>query len=73
MCGTTDLRMFSEKVTEGASRVPDAVLMITDRSAPKKITCIANGIFSKINIGKINCESLLMYLATKSGSIIVAE
>ena len=39
MPGMKPRSTFSEKVTEGASRVPDAVLMITESSAPKKITC----------------------------------
>ena len=38
MPGRKPRSTFSEKVTEGASRVPEAVDMITDSSAPKKIT-----------------------------------
>jgi len=33
-CGIISLMMFSEMVTEGASRVPEAVDMITDSRAP---------------------------------------
>ena len=43
MEGQKPRTMFSEKVTEGASSVPEAVLMITEISAPKNTTCAANG------------------------------
>ena len=44
-------QMFSVKVTLGASNVADAVDLMAESKAPKKITCITNGIFCITNVG----------------------
>ncbi|MNT03165.1 hypothetical protein D3C72_1376850 [compost metagenome] len=66
-------RMFSAKVTDGASSVADAQLLMADSSAPKNITCANIGAWVRISCGRISCESVLMYFSTMPGSIIVAE
>jgi hypothetical protein len=43
--------MFSEKVTEGASSVPEAVLMIAESSAPKNITWAKIGVWASMSWG----------------------
>ncbi|MNR65024.1 hypothetical protein D3C85_1879070 [compost metagenome] len=64
--------MFSTKITDGASRVPDAVDMIADSSAPKNITCANSGVSSRIMRGRIICASSASQCCTSSGLIIDA-
>src|SRR3981081_405165 len=71
--GMISFRMFSVNVTDGANKVALAQLLIADKSAPKNITCANTGTLVMISVGKINCGSLSIRLATIFGSISVAE
>ena len=64
---------FSANVTEGASRVADEHDRIAASSAPKNMTCTANGAWSRISRGRMYCESLASRSATIFGSIRLAE
>ena len=66
-------RMFSEKITDGASSVPLAVLMITESRAPKNTTCASGDMWSRIRRGRMCCGSASIRLSTAAGSISVAE
>ena len=72
MRGAKPFKTFSAKVTDGAKSVPEAVLMMTEISAPKKITCSQKGIWPMISEGRIICESSSRNFFTISGSIMVA-
>ncbi|MNV98587.1 hypothetical protein D3C71_1938560 [compost metagenome] len=61
------------KVTDGASRVPEAVDMIAERIAPKNMIWANSGVRSRIRRGRIICESSASQCLTISGSIILAE
>ena len=63
---------FSANVTDGASSVPEAVLMITDSSAPKNTTWIQNGMCLATRFGSTSCESSFISCAVIAGSMIVA-
>ena len=53
--------MFSLKVTEGASSVAEAQLLIAESSAPKNMICANIGtIGDRIRFGRISCGSLSM-------------
>ena len=68
------LRMFSVKVTEGASRVAEAQLLIAESSAPKNITWAnERRLVAAPARGRISCGSVSISPATILGSIRVAE
>ncbi|MNY38826.1 hypothetical protein D3C86_1734720 [compost metagenome] len=72
MSGRKRLSTFSVKVTDGASKVPEAVDMIADSSAPKNMTWANKGVRSRIRCGRIICASSVSKRWTISGSIIEA-
>ena len=65
--------MFSEKVTEGASRVPEAVLMMAESRAPKNMIWANTGMWLRMSWGRIICESWSSRPDTRPGSMSVAE
>ncbi|MCY1302980.1 hypothetical protein D9M70_526670 [compost metagenome] len=72
IAGRKRLRTFSVKVTDGASRVPEAVDMIAESSAPKNMICANSGVRSRIRCGRIICASSASQRCTIAGSIIDA-
>ena len=72
-CLNAPRRMFSVKVTEGASSVAVAQLLIAESSAPKNITCANSGTCCRIRLGRISCGSVSIRPRTIFGSISVAE
>ena len=51
--------MFSEKATEGASKVADEQLMMADSTAPKKMAWAKIGVWLRTSVGRTSCESVL--------------
>ena len=70
--GRKRLSTFSVSVTDGASRVPEAVDMMADSSAPKNMIWANSGVFSRISSGRIICASSASHFCTSAGSIIEA-
>ena len=70
-------KIFSVKVTDGASSVALAVLVIAESSAPKNTICANKGVCCRMKVGKISCVSWSPSPASKvftiAGSISVAE
>ena len=64
--------MFSEMVTAGASRVPEAVDMITDSRAPKNTICAASGRWAATKPGSTRCASSCSMELVSAGSTRVA-
>src|SRR5471032_195517 len=72
--GKNGLRMFSLKLTEGASSVALAQLLIAESSAPKNMICAKIGtIGDRIRLGRMSCGSLSRLAATICGSMRLAE
>src|SRR3569623_3268997 len=71
--GKISLRMSSVNVTDGASKVALAQLLMADNKAPKNMTCANTGTLVMISVGRINCGSLSIRQATIFGSISVAD
>ncbi|MOA29293.1 hypothetical protein D3C78_1502980 [compost metagenome] len=70
MLGRKCLTMFSVRVTDGASRAPEAEDMIAESRAPKNMIWANSGVRSRIRCGRICCESSASQCLTISGSII---
>jgi hypothetical protein len=68
--GSAGRSIFSIKRADGARRVPLAVDIIAERSAPKNITCTNTGVASKISEGNTLWVSSVP--VTRSGAIINA-
>src|SRR5512135_3504 len=66
--GSIGFRMFSVNVTEGASRVAEAQLLMADSRAPKNITWANSGAFSSTSRGRISCGSRSINSDTIFGS-----
>ncbi len=64
--------MFSAKVTEGASSVALAQLLMADRRAPKNRIWAAIGAWAMMKVGRISCGSVPSSRCTSAGSTSVA-
>src|SRR5690348_12898860 len=74
MRGRNGFMMFSLKLTEGASRVAEAQLLIAERRAPKNMICAKSGtIGERIRFGRMCCGSDSMFACTIFGSMRLAE
>src|SRR3954471_7852013 len=72
--GKKGFMMFSLKLTEGASSVAEAQLLIAESSAPKNMICAKSGtIGERMRFGRMCCGSLSRFAATIFGSIRLAE
>src|SRR3954454_10228218 len=72
--GKKGFMMFSLKLTEGASRVADAQLLIAESSAPKNMICAKSGTMGdRIRLGRMSWGSFSRFAATIFGSIRLAE
>jgi len=74
MRGKKGFRMFSLKLTEGASSVAEAQLLIAESRAPKNMICAKSGtIGERMRLGRMCCGSDSRLAATIFGSIRLAE
>src|SRR5262245_41699111 len=65
-------QMFSTNVTEGANSVAEAVDFSADINAPKKSTCMTNGMCSSTSVGSTFCGSSSINVVACSGMMISA-
>src|SRR4029079_14945575 len=74
MCGKKGLRMFALKLTDGASSVAEAQLLIAESSAPKNMICAKIGtIGDRMRLGRMSWGSFSRFADTILGSMRLAE